>query len=525
MSSPLSRVGQQLTDYTNFDVTVERVATGGFGIVYMGPCRMHNGKWFALKTMHPDLMRATPQLRDLFVHEALTWVGIWPHSNLLLAHSVEEMNSQPALVLEYADNGSLRDFLRRTPGGRLPLDLGLRWAQHIAAGLNVLHTPDPAFLRPNPIVHRDLKPENVLVTSDRTVKITDFGLAKAMIDGVIGEPSASETFDSLSIADNANGTDRSGDKAIRWQRYHSRRGPALGTLQYMAPEQWNDADSVGPAADMYAFGLLLSELLTGRHALLDLTQPHDEAVWRSAHAQPNPHSLRQIVPDLPSTVEDLYRQCLSPVSETRPTAREALKELRFAAAGVPGAEPYIASELVPRTPENELKTWDNWANAFWRFGRFPEALERSDRALALDTGHPWILSNRGNILGDLERVDEALNAYDASLSARPQSDTSGRAMVWTQRGNLLQKAGRHKDAEQSYAQALSIRPDDPQIWFNRAINEEALASAEWNAGQRKAAKKHLEQAVRYVQRSLALNPRDPAYPDLLDDLRQELAEL
>ena len=240
-----------------------------------------------------------------------------------------------------------------------PIEQGLAWAQHIAAGLVAIHTPDPALLRPEALVHRDLKPDNVLVMGNGLAVITDFGLAKV----VESEPAAlaalaamQEAAERATAAASA-GAHLDGAASTQSQRYQTQRGAALGTLAYMAPEQWEDAASAGPPADMYAFGLILSELLAGRHALLDLDAPHSEAVWREAHAQGQPRplhkahaqgqprQLRARAPELPPAVDDLALALLAKWPTARPTAGQALAVLQAAAAAL-GQAPYQVPDVV-----------------------------------------------------------------------------------------------------------------------------------------------------------------------------------
>jgi serine/threonine protein kinase len=146
-SGPLPfTIGDILTDYSNVAVEVRAIASGGFGLVAFGPCRLWEGRWRALKLVRPDVLRRNPQVRDLFIREALTWVGVWPHANVMIAQFVTEINGLPMLVVDYAEQGDLRHHLRAS----LPPAQALTFAQHIAAGMAYLHTPDPAHLRPDP---------------------------------------------------------------------------------------------------------------------------------------------------------------------------------------------------------------------------------------------------------------------------------------------------------------------------------------------------------------------------------------
>lgn len=507
-------IGQRLTDFAGEDMTVERIASGGFGIVYFGPNRVWNGNWVALKTMRPDVLGASPRVRELFIREGLTWTGLWPHAQLLTAHAVTEINAQPFIVLDYAELGSLRDLLARP----LPLELRLGWTQCIVAGLAAIHTPDPELLRPEPLVHRDLKPDNVLIMGNGMAVITDFGLAKA----VESDPAALVAL--AAIQETANPTAGASEPpsaaATHSRRYQTRRGTALGTLAYMAPEQWEDAASAGSPADCYAFGLILSELLAGRHALLDLDVRHSEAAWREAHAQGQPRPLRERAPELPPTVDDLYQALLAKRPEARPTAGQALAVLQGAAAAL-GQAPYQVHDRYPRTPRNLLVWWHNWANAYARFGYYEEALARNDRAYALDPQNSAVLLARGNMLGNLQRTEEALAAYAAAERALPPEEVEGRCSVWNMRGVKLSEAGRYGEAEVAFAQAVTLQPENAIAWFNRANNERLWGEAQRHAAE---ARGHYQRGLAHVARAIALNPNNPRYHQLQAALQQALAQ-
>lgn len=193
--SPYFYVGQRLTDYSGFDFEVHAVKEGGFGEVALG-IDQTDGQWQAVKILKANPLAAgatteaqreqQQRLAASFLREALTWKGLWPHPNLLTAQFVAQINGQPMLVLDYAEQGSLRDRFEtlRRRGAWLRLASALDLAQMIAAGLLALHTPAPDLLRDFPIVHRGLKPENILLDQNEDMMITDFGLAKALTDAL-----------------------------------------------------------------------------------------------------------------------------------------------------------------------------------------------------------------------------------------------------------------------------------------------------------------------------------------------------
>jgi WD40 repeat protein len=228
---------------------------GGMGVVYKARQRALS-RLVALKMLLIG-DHAGPQELARFRAEA-TAVARLQHPNIVQIHDVGEHDGRPYLTLELVDGGSLAARLDGTP---LPALEAARLGEALARATAAAHRAG--------IVHRDLKPANVLLTSDGTPKITDFGLAKQL--------------DSPSSA--------------------TQSGAVVGTPSYMAPEQAAGKNrAVGPAADVYALGAILYELLTGRPpfkaetALDTLMQVvSDEPVPPSALQRKVPRDLETIV--------------------------------------------------------------------------------------------------------------------------------------------------------------------------------------------------------------------------------------
>ena len=490
MSAPYTiRVGQVLTDYSNIQLTVQRVAAGGMGVVAMGPDRMHNDQWFSLKTVQPAALARNPTLQDRFLREALTWLGLWPHPNILQAQFATQIDGLIFLALDYAEHGSLADLLARG-SLPLPLPLALEIAQQIAAGLVALHTPDPAHLRPLPIVHRDLKPANILLKQANKVpfiQIADFGLVALL-------PEAAGGLGEDQVAD-----------PTRSARFQTRAGIVLGTPAYMAPEQWQGATLAGTPADLYALGLILAELVTGQHPLRDLRQRQTVGAWRQAHVQGEPARLQARVPAVPVPLERLYQALLSKRAEDRPTAEEALARLQAVAQRL-GEAPYAPPEVVAHTPEHELGFWHNWAAGYQRFQLYPEALARNDAALRLDPERPEVLITRGAILSGLQRLGAAEVAYQQALAHLAPEDRRRSQAVYFNLGNLYSDQAAYDKAEAAYQAALALLPDSATTWYNRANNERAWGQAEWSEDRQTEGQMHLERAREYAIKALALSP-------------------
>src|SRR5262249_14593092 len=148
------------------------------------------------------------------------------HPNIAVIHGIEE----GALVMEFVEGPTLADRIAKSA---IPVDEALVIAKQIAEALECAHE--------HRIIHPDLKPENIKITTDGRVKVLDFGLAKPL-SGATGSPNAWEN---------------SGTEAV------SKSGIIVGTPSYMAPEQ-ACGDKVDRRVDIWAFGVVLYEMLTGR---------------------------------------------------------------------------------------------------------------------------------------------------------------------------------------------------------------------------------------------------------------------
>ena len=228
------------------DVEVVRVlGRGGMGAVYEAR-QVTLDRPVAVKVLPPEVGR-DPAAAARFLREARALAKL-SHPNVVGVHDFgrtpeTETDDGPVpgllyIVMEYVDGADLRAALA---AGIEPAD-ALAVVRQMADALEYAHARG--------IVHRDIKPENVLLTRDGAVKIADFGLAK------LADPDAA---------------------AGRAETAHTRAGQAMGTLHYMAPEQLRGADAVDHRADLYSFGVVLYELLTGSLPLGRFAPPSEKA--------------------------------------------------------------------------------------------------------------------------------------------------------------------------------------------------------------------------------------------------------
>jgi serine/threonine protein kinase len=216
---------------------VAPVGAGGMGEVYRArDTRL--GREIALKILPESFAHESDRLHR-FEQEARA-VAALNHPNILAVFDIGQHDGSPFLVSELLEGESLRAVLDR---GALPQRKTIEYGVQIAQGLAAAH--EKGF------VHRDLKPENIFVTKDGRIKILDFGLGK-----LAQKPSAS--------AAESEGITRTLSQMAA--------GAVVGTASYMAPEQVR-GDAVDPRTDIFAFGAVLFEMLSGRRAFRRDTPP------------------------------------------------------------------------------------------------------------------------------------------------------------------------------------------------------------------------------------------------------------
>jgi serine/threonine protein kinase/alpha-beta hydrolase superfamily lysophospholipase len=267
------------------------LAAGGMGEVW----RAHDARLdreVAIKVLSTHLANSGDALAR-FEREAKA-VAALSHPNILSIFDFGTSGGVAYAVTELLEGETVRAALRRA--GPLPWRRAAEIAAEIADGLEAAHRKG--------IVHRDLKPENAYLLADGRVKILDFGLAHT-----------------VGVAERARGSD---DEPTN--PYPERKGSALGTIGYMAPEQIR-AEPVGPACDIFALGCLLQEMLTGQLPFYDPTPV--EALWAVLHREPAP--IRSAGVSIPAELERIVGHCL----EKNPDERfRSARDLSFALRAV-----------------------------------------------------------------------------------------------------------------------------------------------------------------------------------------------
>ncbi len=272
---------------------VSLVGTGGMGEVYQAhDTRL--GREVALKVLPPERV-AEPERRQRFLQEAQA-ASILNHPNIVAIYDIGSQDGFDFIAMEFVDGQTL-DHLIPKNGMRVEQALGI--AVPVADALARAHAAG--------IVHRDLKPGNVMVARDGRVKLVDFGLAKLGLRLGSGDDDSTRT--ALS-----SGT-------------HTVEGRILGTVSYMSPEQ-AEGKKVDARSDIFSFGTLLYEMLTGERAF----RGDSTLSTLSAILTLEPRPLRSLAPAIPPEIERVITRCIRKDPEKRwqnmTDVRVALAELK-----------------------------------------------------------------------------------------------------------------------------------------------------------------------------------------------------
>lgn len=281
------------------------IGAGGMGEVYRA--RDTNlGRDVAIKVL-PEAFASDSERMARFGREAKLLASL-NHSNIASIYGLETSGNSRALVMELAQGPTLADRIAQGP---IPIEDALRIARQICDALEYAHEKG--------IIHRDLKPTNIKVAPDDSVKILDFGLAKAMETG----PSAEDIANSPTLS-----------------RMATQTGVLLGTASYMSPEQAK-AKQVDRRADIWAFGCVLYETLTGKKAF-----DGDAVTETLAAVLKNEPDWSLLPAATPMRVRVLLRRCLQKDPKQRlrdiGDARISLDEVL---SGAPEAAPGLAAVL------------------------------------------------------------------------------------------------------------------------------------------------------------------------------------
>ena len=293
--------------------TLGLLGVGGMGEVY----RAHDtrlGRDVALKVL-PEAFAQDAERMARFEREAKVLASL-NHPHIAAIYGLEEDGGVRALVMELVEGPTLAGAIE----SRLPLEEALGIARQISEALEYAHERG--------VIHRDLKPANLKLTSEGNIKILDFGLAKALSgDAASGEPDTSPTLTAMA----------------------TRTGILLGTAAYMAPEQAK-GKTVDRRADIWAFGVVLFEMLTGHRLFAGETA--SDVLAEVLKTEPN---WSQLPPETPPRIRELLARCLVKDPKRR---LQSMGDARIAVEeALSGQAPPDATLVPAAAPPDSAASW------------------------------------------------------------------------------------------------------------------------------------------------------------------------
>jgi serine/threonine-protein kinase len=327
--------------------------SGGMAVIYRAT-DLALGRTVAVKILRPSLT-SDPEFLKRFRQEARNVANL-SHPNIVTVHDVGQHGSTHYIVMEYIDGEDLKRQIRAS--APFTIDRSLNIAIQICAGVGYAHRAE--------LVHADVKPQNVLVTQDDHVKVTDFGIAQAL--------SASAT-------------------QPQPQHQPERQRVVWGSPHYFAPEQ-AQGEPPTPASDVYAIGIVLFEMLTGRLPFVGT----DQQELAMAHIRETPPNASDFNPNVPVHVDRILQKAMSKEPEAR--YRDAEQMGRILATY--RRQGQVTTDQVPEVESSEPGT---------PAPRFP-----ASQPLPVQVAPPY---NRPDYVARTPRVPDGRSEAATNLYAQP----------------------------------------------------------------------------------------------------------
>jgi len=466
----------------------KELGSGGFATVYAG-YDLQKGQRVAVKITNDLLSRNSEQLKA-FLDELSALTRLPQHLYIIGILDYGVIGEKTFLVMDYAPHGTLEALLQRTNPNPLEFRLAGRYFVQMAEALAHAHQHN--------VVHRDIKPENMLFMEPERLVVSDFGLARQF---------KSQMTQSINL---------------------------FGSPPYVAPERW--ADKVGPASDVYALGIILYQMLTGKLPF----QASNPLAYLQLHVyQPAPR-LHQFRRDLPMGLDDLLEAMLAKPPEQRPPAAELVSRYQSAlkqatgyyqptknsppspppstawkSAGpvrTPGRLTLGADTLPPEPADSspEVQHWttaiynkatiaDNFvkrARAYLKVQTHYKAIADYTEALKLDSGNPQVYYERGNAFSAIQQYQNAIADYDRTVKLAPHFPEG-----YEQRAAAYLALGQHSNAIEDYEAALRFNSPNPEIYNKRTMAYKQRASSSF-------ANQHYREAIADYSRAIEAQPRE-----------------
>ncbi|MFA0833761.1 MAG: tetratricopeptide repeat protein [Methanobacterium formicicum] len=434
----------------NFEVY--DIFKGGMGVVYAGLIAKH-GAIIALKTFQDRFINSDID-NDRFQQESLAWIKLEIHPNIVYALTFDVVDRRPFICLEFVapdenNRNTLEDYLRTNLSNSQIID----WAIQFCYGMS------HAFSR-GVSPHRDIKPTNIMITQEKLVKITDFGLANVWDpDLIFKEDSSTKEITALKGTDNEI---------------------LSGTPPWMAPENFSGYADI--KSDIYSFGIVLYQMINNGKLPFEAESLDG---WKQVHQNNK-------IPQMDSILFSIVEKCTEKDPENRYNDfNELKKDLEALYIEETGKRPYKPTKLIHpskgfyfrkgygfeklgMTDEAlriyaDVKKMDsesyldmiNLGAAFNRLNQPKNAIKEYKRAVELNPNHPLGHYNLGNAYNYNGQIKEAIDEYEDALRLNPDYKE-----CHTNYGNLLRNIGNLDEAINHY----NIVLDSDSDFFKAKVN-------------------------------------------------------
>ena len=471
---------------------VNRLGKGGMGEVYLAKDPLL-GRTVAIKMLTED----NDELRERFAREARSAAAL-NHKNIVTIYDVGEDNGQPFIAMEYLDGETMAEMIRR----RAPLGIirRLELMVELCTGLGYAHRSG--------IIHRDIKPANLMITTEGTLKILDFGIARLTADA---------TSSGL-----------------------TRIGTVMGSLHYMSPEQ-AEGLPVDERSDIFSVGSVLYEVLSSVRAF-----PGELShVVLHLIVSKEPRPIREIVPDIDSELERIVVKGLQKnVADRYQKLAELAADLSHAREQIEGSGEKTV--VITRTPQPQrdrpsggLETPSSGRK------RIPNLKEIADRRAALIESHLKDAATHltaGRFQDAIEQCEKAVVLNPDDLRAVELLDQAHRGregvqvQQWLDEARALAVDGALTGAERLVGQSLQLQPESADALALELDLKERRRERERAAERARAVRAAVsrtranmdagafEAAVRSATEALAFDPSDDEASELMRQARAAIDE-
>ena len=418
----------------NYEV-LDILGQGSVGTVYLVKNTRAN-QLAALKALNPGLANS-PKARAIFLREAEIWTSLEPHPNIVHATHIVNHGEQTFLIMEYIPPGrngenSLAGYMRIQ---KLDIRQIHEWSIQFCKGMTQAYNEGIG-------AHRDIKPQNILITNKKVLKISDFGLASVMSISDELPPSPHEIPADIRRKDSLTS--------------------CVGTYTYMSPEHYKDADLCDERSDIYSFGVVLFQMVSGGKLPFLATPPANasqEEMNRFVSEMQKLHSEAQ-PPSLHSPLDPIIQKCLAKDPDERYGAFEWLqKDLEDQLI----SQDCTDIERPTRVMSREYYFYDQGLG-YQKASRFEDAIQSFQKAEEFGLGSADLYISMAECYASLGKMADALYFYDKAISGN-----LGNPHPVYRKGIFLAGLGNHEEALSCFAQSLSLlcrNPEFEKLYWN-----------------------------------------------------------